>query len=79
MSSGNCSNPLGMQSGSIPNSSITASSSVGPGHEPWRGRLHYKGLPHISQSTINSGVWAAGMPNQTAGQYLQVKYYNQIA
>ncbi|XP_048585280.1 uncharacterized protein LOC5502169 isoform X2 [Nematostella vectensis] len=44
-----CESPLGMQSGAIPNSSITAS-AFKAGHEPWKGRLG------------SATMWCAGNP-----------------
>ncbi|CAH1267495.1 CSMD3 [Branchiostoma lanceolatum] len=56
-----CTKPLGMESGDIPDDSITASSIWGPDHEPYRGRLN--GVAGI-------GAWAA--LTNTIGEWLQV-------
>ncbi|EDO38983.1 predicted protein, partial [Nematostella vectensis] len=57
--------PLGMEDGSIPDSSITASSSFSSKHYPHYGRLN--------NQIVNSkhyGTWGAGLNRK--GEYLQV-------
>ncbi|KAI8514743.1 hypothetical protein Bbelb_073340 [Branchiostoma belcheri] len=57
-----CMYPLGMESGAIPDDSITASSTWDDaGHEPYRGRLN---------GVTGVGAWAAG--TNTIGEWLQV-------
>ncbi|XP_078666819.1 lactadherin-like [Branchiostoma floridae x Branchiostoma belcheri] len=56
-----CRNPLGMESGAIPDASITASSFWSTAHEPYRGRLN---------GVAGVGAWAAR--TNTIGQWLQV-------
>ncbi|KXJ06691.1 Lactadherin [Exaiptasia diaphana] len=64
-----CNAPLGLESGSIPNSSISASSSHGNCCEPWQARLRN------SPSRMGSvGSWVA--KNTVAGEYLQVDLGN---
>ena len=57
---------LGMESNSLPNSSITASSvfTLEPGHEPWLARLN--NVPKHG----NTGSWSTGF--NLAGVWLQV-------
>ncbi|EDO33213.1 predicted protein, partial [Nematostella vectensis] len=56
--------PLGMESGGIPDSSITASSSFAYTHSPHFGRLNNQpAVGHV-------GVWAPS--NSRKGEYLQV-------
>ncbi|EDO33782.1 predicted protein, partial [Nematostella vectensis] len=57
--------PLGMEDGSIPDSSITASSHYSASHSPYYGRLNNKAI-----TNIHWGAWAA-KTNQK-GEYLQV-------
>ncbi|EDO38589.1 predicted protein, partial [Nematostella vectensis] len=57
--------PLGMEDGSIPDSSITASSHFEPSYSPYYGRLHNQAV-----SGKHWGAWAAG--NNRKGEYLQV-------
>eukprot|EP00058_Branchiostoma_floridae_P006900 XP_002592388.1 hypothetical protein BRAFLDRAFT_67253 [Branchiostoma floridae] len=56
-----CSDRLGMESGDIPDDSITASSFLGPDYEPYRGRLN---------GVAGAGAWIAKYTN--IGQWLQV-------
>ncbi|XP_078665898.1 lactadherin-like [Branchiostoma floridae x Branchiostoma belcheri] len=58
-----CTYPLGMESGAIPDDSITASSwyTLSVGHEPYRGRLN---------GVAGVGAWAAR--TNTIGTWLQV-------
>eukprot|EP00058_Branchiostoma_floridae_P020618 XP_002606108.1 hypothetical protein BRAFLDRAFT_88018 [Branchiostoma floridae] len=56
-----CRNPLGMESGAIPDGSITASSTWGTAHEPYRARLN---------GVAGVGAWAARL--NVAGEWLQV-------
>ncbi|XP_078603365.1 CUB and sushi domain-containing protein 3-like [Branchiostoma floridae x Branchiostoma japonicum] len=56
-----CADPLGMESGAIPDDSITASSYWDTDHEPYRGRLN--GVDGV-------GAWAA--LTNTIGEWLQV-------
>ncbi|CAH1255660.1 MFGE8 [Branchiostoma lanceolatum] len=58
-----CLDPLGMESGAIPDDRITASSYWGPDHEPFLGRLN---------EVIGVGAWVA-MVN-VIGQWLQVDF-----
>ncbi|CAH1247959.1 FIBCD1 [Branchiostoma lanceolatum] len=58
-----CLQPLGMESGAIPDDRITASSYWGPDHEPYRGRLN---------GAAGEGAWVVGKTNKTVGQWLQV-------
>ncbi|KAI8510962.1 hypothetical protein Bbelb_118780 [Branchiostoma belcheri] len=58
---GVCQDPLGMESGAIPDSSITASSTWSSAHEPYRARLN--GIAGI-------GAWATRTNN--IGQWLQI-------
>ncbi|KAI8514463.1 phosphatidylethanolamine binding [Branchiostoma belcheri] len=55
-----CQDRLGMESGAIPDSSITASSFYNSHHEPFRARLN----------GVAGGGWAAG--SNDIGQWLQV-------
>ncbi|XP_032230005.1 lactadherin [Nematostella vectensis] len=57
----NITHPLGMEDGSIPDSSITASSFRG--HPPYNGRLNNQAVGHI-------GAWAAEKAQK--GEFLQV-------
>ncbi|EDO30171.1 predicted protein, partial [Nematostella vectensis] len=57
--------PLGIEDGSIPDSSITASSRFGPSYSPYYGRLNNQAV-----SEKQFGAWAAKI-NQK-GEYLQV-------
>ncbi|KAK3754505.1 hypothetical protein QZH41_019346, partial [Actinostola sp. cb2023] len=64
-----CASPLGMQSNAIPNSAITASSSLSNGHISWRARLrNYPAMPF--QSSIDSAAWLPASNN--VGDYLQI-------
>ncbi|XP_078603196.1 uncharacterized protein LOC144877167 [Branchiostoma floridae x Branchiostoma japonicum] len=56
-----CGNPLGMESGAITDGSITASSFLRAGYEPYRGRL---------DGVVGGGAWVAKYP--VIGQWLQV-------
>eukprot|EP00058_Branchiostoma_floridae_P006895 XP_002592383.1 hypothetical protein BRAFLDRAFT_67247 [Branchiostoma floridae] len=56
-----CSDRLGMESGDIPDDSITASTFLGPDYEPYRGRLN---------GVAGAGAWIAKYTN--IGQWLQV-------
>ncbi|CAH1240852.1 EDIL3 [Branchiostoma lanceolatum] len=56
-----CGKPFGMISGAIPDGSICASSYLGPGHQPYRGRLN---------GVAGAGAWTA--KTNTIGQWLQV-------
>eukprot|EP00058_Branchiostoma_floridae_P006898 XP_002592386.1 hypothetical protein BRAFLDRAFT_67250 [Branchiostoma floridae] len=56
-----CPRLLGMESGAIPDGSITASSYFGPGAEPYRGRFN---------GAVGAGAWAA--EHDIIGQWLQV-------
>ncbi|XP_078667263.1 uncharacterized protein LOC144909086 [Branchiostoma floridae x Branchiostoma belcheri] len=56
-----CQDPLGMESGAIPDRSITASSTFGNHHEPFRARLN---------GVAGVGAWSAG--GNGPGQWLQV-------
>ncbi|KAI8515780.1 hypothetical protein Bbelb_065930 [Branchiostoma belcheri] len=56
-----CKYPLGMESGAIPDDSITASSTWGVNHEPYRGRLN---------KVTGAGAWA--VRTNTIGEWLQV-------
>ncbi|XP_066270083.1 uncharacterized protein [Branchiostoma lanceolatum] len=59
-----CSDPLGMESGAIPDDSITASSHYGTNTEPYRGRLN---------GVAGVGGWRGGWTyNFNIGQWLQV-------
>ena len=61
-----CRNPLGMESGQIPNSAITASSQLTPAYGPENARLHFKGAPG------RVGAW---IPlSNDHGQWLQVDF-----
>ncbi|XP_020893680.1 lactadherin-like [Exaiptasia diaphana] len=60
-----CNTPLGLESGTIPNNSISAS-SFGPGREPWRGRLR------MTQGSGHSGSWEP--KKRKVGEYLQVDF-----
>ncbi|KAK3732307.1 hypothetical protein QZH41_007810 [Actinostola sp. cb2023] len=65
-----CSSALGMKSGKIRNSYITASSEYGSGgHVAWRARLdNYPAMPY--NVAIDVGCWSAA--SNQVGQYLQV-------
>ena len=64
-----CTSPLGMESGAILNSKITARSVWGTGHEPWRGRLNNKpSLPY--NANINTGSYSVRTNQQ--GEWFQV-------
>ncbi|XP_035697871.1 uncharacterized protein LOC118430949 [Branchiostoma floridae] len=52
-----CSKPFGMMSGAIPDDSITASSHMGPDHEPYRGRLNGEAGAAWTAKTNNVGEW----------------------
>ncbi|KAI8502469.1 hypothetical protein Bbelb_200570 [Branchiostoma belcheri] len=56
-----CTYPLGMESGAIPDDSITASSTWDVAHEPYRGRLN---------GVAGVGAWSAR--TNTIGEWLQV-------
>ncbi|KAI8516814.1 hypothetical protein Bbelb_053950, partial [Branchiostoma belcheri] len=56
-----CTDPLGMESGAIPDDSITASTFWGVGYEPYRGRLN---------GVAGNGAWA--VTTSTIGEWLQV-------
>ncbi|XP_019624412.1 PREDICTED: lactadherin-like, partial [Branchiostoma belcheri] len=57
-----CTYPLGIESGAIPDASITASSTwYGVGHEPYRGRLN---------GVAGEGAWSVS--SNTIGEWLQV-------
>ncbi|KAI8510753.1 hypothetical protein Bbelb_116690 [Branchiostoma belcheri] len=56
-----CTDPLGMESGAIPDDSITASSTYGFNREPYRGRLN---------GVAGVGAWA--VLTNTIGEWLQV-------
>ncbi|XP_066294612.1 lactadherin-like [Branchiostoma lanceolatum] len=56
-----CSDPLGMESGAIPDGSITASSFFSEGHEPYLGRLNV---------VRGHGVWLP--KHNSIGEWLQV-------
>jgi hypothetical protein len=64
-----CAAALGMESNIIPNSAISASSSLSIGHVHWRGRLHnFPNMPFSSSQ--DSGAW---LPTTCqVGEYLQV-------
>lgn len=56
-----CSNALGLSTGALPNSAISASSHVN-GNEPWRGRLDA------------SGIWCSALTERDyKSSYLQVR------
>ncbi|EDO30172.1 predicted protein, partial [Nematostella vectensis] len=57
--------PLGMEDGSIPDSSITASSHYSASHSPYYGRLNNQAI-----SNIHGGAWAAKINKKD--EYLQV-------
>ena len=59
---GVCSAAMGMESLEITNEQITASSSYGGGHEPWKGRLHY----------LSGGGAYSWCPSSSDNQYIQV-------
>ena len=61
-----CRNPLGMESGQIPNSAITASSQLTPAYGPENARLHFKGTPG------RLGAWI--LLRNDHGQWLQVDF-----
>ena len=61
-----CRKPLGMESGQIPNSAVTASSQLGGAYGPENARLHYKG------GVGRLGAW---IPlTQDHSQWLQVDF-----
>ena len=64
-----CAEALGMHSGLIPDSAITASSSVGSSWAPKLGRLHY-----LMAGTGTEGSWAAQVNN--VYQWLQADMGN---
>jgi len=64
-----CNVSLGMQSGAIPNASITASSYYNSGHEPFRARL-YNQAAQLYKVTVDTGSWSS--KTLKAGEYLQV-------
>eukprot|EP00058_Branchiostoma_floridae_P028301 XP_002613792.1 hypothetical protein BRAFLDRAFT_85333 [Branchiostoma floridae] len=57
-----CSKPFGMMSGAIPDDSITASSHMGPDHEPYRGRLNGEAGAAWTAKTNNVGEWMQVFP-----------------
>ncbi|XP_041457346.1 lactadherin-like [Lytechinus variegatus] len=57
-------NPLGLESGVIPDSSFTASSEYNANHAPWRGRLN------LIADSNGAGAWVARASN--ADQWIQV-------
>lgn len=61
-----CKDPLGMESGLIPNSAITASSMWSAAYGPENGRLNYKG------GTGRYGGWFAAKNDHS--QWLQVNF-----
>ncbi|KXJ22142.1 Coagulation factor VIII [Exaiptasia diaphana] len=64
-----CTTPLGMQSNAIPNSAITASSTLSNKHSSWNARLH-KQESKNPDGTQNLAVWCPAV--KQAGEYLQI-------
>ncbi|XP_031567848.1 neuropilin-2-like [Actinia tenebrosa] len=64
-----CATALGMQSRTIPDSAITASSYLSNGHAPYRARLH-NDPPMPYSSSNDSAIWIPS--TSQVGEYLQI-------
>ncbi|KAI8487880.1 hypothetical protein Bbelb_343280 [Branchiostoma belcheri] len=75
-----CTDPLGMESGAIPDDSITAYSIWGVGYEPYRGRLNgVTGVGAWSVRTNAIGEWLQvdlGEMKTVTGTIIQGRYHN---
>ena len=60
--------PLGLESGAIPDSSLTASSEYDANHVPSRGRLN------IARDGVLSGGWSAEIND--VNQWIQVSLFS---